>query len=117
MDCLPKSNSGKDNAMVVVCRISKMCKILRCTKELKADEAACLFWDNIKITSNSSKEMNSNFKPLEEIEKIVDKQNRAICRGHGIEYRVRFKGKTEDNDLRLPLYALKKAGKFIKSWF
>ncbi|KAM9993581.1 hypothetical protein ACTFIZ_011547 [Dictyostelium cf. discoideum] len=44
---LPKSNAGKDSVMVVVCRLSKMCKIIPCTKELKADEAAKLFWDNI----------------------------------------------------------------------
>ncbi|KAN0044715.1 hypothetical protein ACTA71_006234 [Dictyostelium dimigraforme] len=63
------------------------------------------------------KRNDSNYKPLEEeIEKIVDKQNRAIGRGHRIEYRVRFKGKTEDHDLWLPLYALEGASKFIKNF-
>ncbi|KAM9954909.1 hypothetical protein ACTFIW_001012 [Dictyostelium discoideum] len=45
---LPKSNAGKDSVMVIVCRLSKISKIIpSCTKELKADEAAKLFWDNI----------------------------------------------------------------------
>ncbi|KAM9975655.1 hypothetical protein ACTFIW_000772 [Dictyostelium discoideum] len=44
---LPESNTGKESVMVIVCRLSKMCKIITCTKELKTDEAGKLFWDNI----------------------------------------------------------------------
>ncbi|KAN0018532.1 hypothetical protein ACTFIU_011150 [Dictyostelium citrinum] len=44
---LPMSNSGKDSVMVIVCRLSKMCKIMPCNRELKADGAAKLFWDNV----------------------------------------------------------------------
>ncbi|KAN0050766.1 hypothetical protein ACTA71_003914 [Dictyostelium dimigraforme] len=44
---LPMSNSGKDSVMVIVCRLSKMCKIMPCNRDLKADGAAKLFWDNI----------------------------------------------------------------------
>ncbi|KAM9952531.1 hypothetical protein ACTFIR_007585 [Dictyostelium discoideum] len=58
------------------------------------------------------KSSDSNYKPLEEIEKIVYKRNRVIGRGSRIEYI----GKIVDHDMWLPLFALNKCGKFIKAY-
>ncbi|KAN0033194.1 hypothetical protein ACTFIV_005205 [Dictyostelium citrinum] len=58
-----------------------------------------------------------NYKPLdEEIEKITGKEKKPIGRGSRMEYKVRFKGKPEDQDTWLPLYGLENCGKLLREY-